>query len=437
MKAGAGWQADPHATHTLAHRRLENPMAITHARASRMVRRASLDFSAVKDPRRARGKRHALSGLLNLLVVGLACGKLTLRAIESLSALVGAKMRRRLGLSRTVSDTTLYELLASLHCVGFRETNWQMLRRDLESKAITNDFFAGGVLVLDGKGAGGGLGKRPNITARQSVCDATGQECWDVFALRASLVSSSARPVLDQEFILRKEAETTVFGDVVARNVKSFPKLFRIVSVDAGMTSRENARKVIQLGKDYLFAIKGNAGRIHERAQALLVNQPVVARTEEHQQGKLVIRELRRCAIPADCDYEGARELFSVTQTRRRGTDVEREARYFLSSSAPDSLSDDRALLLVRLHWGIENGPNWSMDMMWEEDTRGPCMREQGVLAMSWPRILAYNITATGRAHLPKKDQLPASWSDAMDHVFASLLWFGGIGVEAPATALA
>jgi len=380
----------------------------------------------VADPREARGKRHMLSGLLNLLVVGLACGKLTLRGVESLGALVGSKMRRRLGLSRKVSDTTLYELLTKLHCTGFREGNWQMLRRDLESKAITNDFFAGGVLVLDGKGAGGGLGERPNVTARQSVCDDAGSKCWDVFALRASLVSSSVRPVLDQEFILRKEAETTVFGDVAARVVKAFPKLFRIISVDAGMTSRDNALKVIQLGKDYLFAIKGNAGRIHERAQELLANQPVVARTEERQHGKLVTRELRRCQAPADCDYEGARELFSVTQIRRRGKEVEQESRYFLSSSKPASLPDERALTLVRLHWGIENGPNWAMDMMWGEDTRGPCMQAQGVLAMSWLRILAYNITATVRAHLPKKDRLPASWSDAMDNLFASLLWWRG-----------
>lgn len=401
-------------------------MAITASRASRIVRRASLDFSSIKDPRQARGKRHALSGLLNLLVAGLAAGKLTLRSVESLGELIGPKMRRRLGLSRRVSDTTLYELLANLHCMGFRETNWRMVRQDLESKAVTNDFFPGGVLVLDGKGAGGGMGKRPNITARQSVCDDNGSQCWDVFALRASLVSSSARPVLDQEFILRKEAETTVFGDVAARVVKAFPKLFRIISVDAGMTSRENAHKVIELGKDYLFAIKGNAGRIFERAQKLLADQPVLARTEERQQGKLVIRELRRCPVPTDCDYDGAREFFSVTQTRRRGQDVEQETRYFLSSSAPESLVDDRALMLVRLHWGIENGPNWAMDMMWDEDTRGPCMRDQGVLAVSWLRILAYNLTATVRAHLPKKDRRPASWSDAMDHLFASLLWFRG-----------
>lgn len=403
-----------------------------------MVRRAALDFESVKDPRQARGKRHPLAGLLNLMVAGLACGKLTLRAIESLGALIGAKMRRQLGLVRTVSDTTLYELLANLDCAGFRETNWQMLRRDLDSKAVTNDLFAGGVLVLDGKGAGGGLGKRPNITARQSVCDATGQECWDVFALRASLVSSSARPVLDQEFILRKEAETTVFGDVAGRIVKAFPKLFRLISVDAGMTSRENARKVIQLGKDYLFAIKGNAGHIHEVAKQLLADKPVVARTEERQQGKLVIRELRRCPVPADCDYQGARELFSVTQTRRRGKDLECEARCFLSSSAPESLSDERTLQLVRLHWGIENGPNWSMDMMWDEDTRGPCLRKQGVLAMSWLRILAYNLTSIARAHLPRKDRLPASWSDAMDHVFASLLWLRGANdAEASIAAIA
>jgi hypothetical protein len=88
--------------------------------------------------------------------------------------------------------------------------------------------------------------------------------------------------------------------------------------------------------------------------------------------------------------------------------------------------------------WGIENGPNWTMHMMWDEDTRGPCMRKQGVLATSWLRILAYNLTATVRAHLPKKDRLPASWSDAMDQVFASLLWFRGAqGAEEPTAAIA
>ena len=52
----------------------------------------------VLDPRDARGRRHGHHGLLNALVMALASGQHTLRAVESLVEDVSPRARRKLGL---------------------------------------------------------------------------------------------------------------------------------------------------------------------------------------------------------------------------------------------------------------------------------------------------------------------------------------------------
>ena len=132
------------------------------------------------------------------------------------------------------------------------------VRRGIDSKAITNDRFGGGVVSYDGKGAGSGLGDAPNPICRRSTCDADGTPFWDLYTLRACLTSSSAQPVLSQTFIPNKRGEATTFPERLARDVKNFPRLFRYVTTDAGMASRSNAEVVMRHQKMYVFQIKGN-----------------------------------------------------------------------------------------------------------------------------------------------------------------------------------
>jgi hypothetical protein len=331
-------------------------MRVTPARAARIMKRAALNFDAVGDPR-ALNRTHPLDGVLRGTVAALACSAVGLRDIESVLKSFGAKTLKRLGLtSGSFSDTALWELLFRLEPEQLRPVLLEQIKSDLAAKQITNDLFPGGVLTLDGKGAGSGMGEAPNGRVRQSSCDANGTKCWDAFASRACLTSSSARPVLDQEFLKSKEQEPTAFPVILQRTVEHFPKLFEWVTYDAGMTSRESARLVCACGKKYLAALKANFGKLYPRVQALLAGMPVVASSEERAGGKLVTRQLRRAPFPADYDFPGAAELWSVCQVRMddSGT-VETEERLFIVPQ--HALENDKCLRLVRLHWGIESAP--------------------------------------------------------------------------------
>lgn len=394
-------------------------MRMTPARAARITYRSQLDFDPLADPRDPRGKRHSLAGLLGLYVVGFACLQTTLRSIEELGECLGSRLLRRLGLRTEPSDTTLYEVVARLP--GFealREVNYALLRKDIDQKVIRNDLFPMGVLSLDGKGAGGGLGIAPHA-ARNSTCDSEGTPCWDLYTSRACLTSSRARPVLDQEFIGRDSTEYTVFQPLLRRLVETFPKLFEVITVDAGVASRENARLVRELKRHYLFALKKNAGRIFNSACERTAAAPVLAASCEQAKGHAVTRQLRRVAVPDECDYPGVREFWRVEELI---DGVLVDTRVFLCSLAPERLSDDQALGLVRLHWGIENGANWTADMILAEDQGSPCEVGTGVAVVSWLRILAYNLLSGVRAHMPAKDRRPATWKAAALEMLQALL---------------
>ena len=406
-------------------------MGLSPGRRDRAVRRASdLCFDAVQDPRRRKKRQYSLAGLLGLITAGLASQKLLLRDLEAFGSDLSLDMLRRLGLKRAPSDTTFWEVIADLKPTGFREALYAQIRDDLDAKAITNDLFRGGVLTLDGKTTGSGMGEAPTDAVRQSVCDSEGTKCWNAYALRGCLSSSSARPVLDQEFIKTKGHESPSFRVVVARLVKQFPKLFRYLTVDAGMTSAENAHSVREWGKHYLFALKMNFKRLFKAAQTLTAGLEPVAVTTERAGGCLVRRELRRARVGAECNYRDGTEYWNVRQVKTDADGrVTVENRFYITSIPVDELSDAECLGLVRLHWGIENGPNWTADVIFKEDDHTPCAAGNGVLIMAWLRSLAYNLLSVFRAHLPQKDRRLERWRRAAE-LLRDALVFGAVEVS-------
>lgn len=387
-------------------------MPITPARAARFVRRARFDAEAVEDPRAARGRRHSFVGMLRLLVLGFVCGKSALRSVEELCERLQPRLRKRLGLLRTVSDTAFYELLSQMDPKGLRETVWRQVRADLDAKVVTNDLFPVGVLSMDGKGAGGGKGPAPHEACRSTTCDLEGTLAWHLFTVRACLTSSSASPVIHQDFMTSQDGEATMFPKVFAQAVEAFPRLFEIVTYDAGGTSKANAQWVLDHGKHYVFAFKASYPQLFPKARELLGRLPASARTCERANGVTVTRELRRVEPPDDFVFPGVHELWSVTQTRTdEGGNTECEERIFVTSLDPRRFDDEQVLRLVRMHWRIENNAHWTFDMVLREDTTAPCTSGAGTLVVSWLRILAYNLLSGFRAHLPRKEGRRRSWS--------------------------
>jgi hypothetical protein len=396
---------------------------LTQAKARRALRWVHADFEGVPDPRK-RG-RHAHGGLLALLSAAFATGARTLRAVERFGDELGDKAMRGLGLKGAPSDSTLYWLLAKQKANGFGLMLVRSVKEALLRKWIDNDLFPHGVITIDGKSVWSGhyLAHR---SCRKSEKEGVRGD-YHLLMQRACLVSSSARPCVTQTVVPPDAGEADTFGTTFAFLMRHFRRSFEFVTYDAGGTSRGNAALVHAAQKAYVFAIKGNQPRVHLAAISRLGNQESCddaeqegeARTQERADGSTIRREVFRCAVGADdpeIEFAGAKQLWRVRQTTERvlpgGTpETTVEDRYFITNRV---LKAELALNIVRLHWGIENGPNWTMDLQLGEDDGVPCETGNGIVIASWLRVLAYNALSIWRSKLkPVRDEVVACWDRA------------------------
>jgi predicted transposase YbfD/YdcC len=403
-------------------------MALTEAQARRAVRRAEVNWDqGVEDPRSDRNQRHSHHGILSLLMVGFATGRVHFRDVENLSEDLGAGTRRRLDLPRRVSDTTLYRTVATTKPSGFRETVQRQVHEQFEKKVVRNDLFRLGVVSFDGKCTWSST-RREVEGAKTSTEPSSGLVVSSLSALKAVLTSSGARPCLDMELIAEKTGESPAFREVFPRVCQSFGAKFQVVTGDAGLTCRENALLVRKAGKDFLLALKGNQPTLHAFAEKWFSTWPGTALKEsrEWRNGACITRTLyavQGSDLPEMASY-GVEELWCVRQvTQAVGENPIEETRYFLSSMAPKLLSPTEKLQLVRLHWGIENAHNWTLDVALAEDDVQPCQASKNAIeVVAWLRILAYNILSVWRAHAPKKDGKPMTWRRAMEQLRDALI---------------
>jgi Transposase DDE domain len=396
-------------------------MAVTEAQARRALRRAEFPWSPlVKDPRKAHNQRHEHHGLLSVLAAAFACGRTCLRRVEEFSADLSKGARSALGVGRAVSDTTLFRLLSKQGVLGLRETVWAQMRAAFRSKVVRNDLFPFGVLTVDGKSLWASTSSHVE-GAKTTIDPASGVMTAALLSVRAVLTSSRVRPCLDVEVIGEKAGEAPAFRRLFPRVNDEFGEAFRIVTTDAGLTCRENAALVEAAGKHYLFALRENQKSLHALAVSKLAATPVTERTEEHRNGARILRELRTVAVSAapEMTFPGLQQVWSVRrQVTLNGATAPAsdEVRYFLSSIPPTLLSPGHQLDLVRLHWGIENNHNWTMDVALAEDDIQPCqLSREAIEVVGWLRILGYNLLSAWRAQAPSQDKQPLSWLRCME----------------------
>ena len=104
-------------------------------------------------------------------------------------------------------------------------------------------------------------------------------------------------------------------------------------------------------------------------------------------------RELFRSADIAQWPgWESARQVWRVKQTTEHDDGrCEVENRYFVTNLAWGRLTAAEVLAAVRLHWGVENGCHWTLDVVLGEDRHPWCTQGRALRMLSWLRLLAYN----------------------------------------------
>jgi hypothetical protein len=126
-----------------------------------------------------------------------------------------------------------------------------------------------------------------------------------------------------------------------------------------------------------------------------------------------------------EADIEDAQQLWYVCQATygARGECTAVEQRHFVTSIPEGTLARDQELALVRMHWSIENGCHWTMDVMLGEDDAQPCQASKGSIeTVSWLRIIGYNAVSAWRQQAPHKDGKPIAWVRAQETLRDALL---------------
>jgi predicted transposase YbfD/YdcC len=404
-----------------------NPIAEGSTR--RIAKHMKFNFSELRDPRQQNLIKFSLGALLSLVIAGFAAQQSTLRMIERFYWYLRRPAQRHLGFGtkRAPCDTTIYNLLLRLDPTGLRHTLVQMVKKAVKQRAVTNDLFPGGIAAIDGKGGIEDWGSAPNEQAKQTICDADMTPVWYLFSQRVHLVSSSVCPCLDQEFLDNKSGEPRSFPTVLERIVANYPGLFEIVTGDAIYPSRANAQATLGHDKDYIFGLKKNQHRLWDLALVTLNDISSEAETFERYQGKDTSRVLFCAPCPPDVDFPGAKQFIAVVQTTfdDKHDEVIVDGRLFITSIASERFSAKALLKAVRLHWGIENNGNWTMDERFDDDVRCPCKQGNGAVVVTWLRLLAFNIVAIVRSLAPKHDKgTPPGWSEIKnDIMFIFVRW--------------
>jgi predicted transposase YbfD/YdcC len=151
-----------------------------------------------------------------------------------------------------------------------------------------------------------------------------------------------------------------------------------VVTIDAMGCQRAIARKILDKKADYIIALKGNQGTLHEDGKLYVAEQKAndfkdaaISRHEtiDGDHGRI---ETRRYTVFHDVewlrklhDWPGLKGLVMVESTREINGKITQETRLYITSLA---LLANLVGPMIRDHWAVENCLHWVMDMVFRDD---------------------------------------------------------------------
>ena len=143
-----------------------------------------------------------------------------------------------------------------------------------------------------------------------------------------------------------------------------------IVTIDA-MGTQKDIAKIIAEENDYVLALKGNHGDLHDDVKTYfeLEKLPADISTLEKDHGRIEKREYFLETeidwIESKEDWANLKSIGAVVSTVVKNDKTTSETRYFIST-----LTDVEIFAkAVRGHWGVENSLHWVLDVTFKEDS--------------------------------------------------------------------
>src|SRR5271170_7925566 len=298
-----------------------------------------LDLLAqVPDPRKKRGRRHALAGLLAVGIAAVIAGSRSFAAIGQWAGDAGPDVLAALGADRGPAEESTYRR-------AFALVSADVLDRVLGAWLHTRAVRAGGrlVIAIDGKtvrGAKSKGGTAPHLVAA---------------------LAHGIGAVLGQVAVDEKSNEIPA----VRKLLKAFASLASaVITIDAMHTQHDTAQVILGLGADYVMTVKANMPALYRQLKKLpwAAVPAVSAVSTDH--GRRARRTIKAALAPAWTGFAGAAQVAQLRRTVTRNGKKTVEVVYLITS---DRDADPATLAAwVRSHWEIENRLHW--DVTYQED---------------------------------------------------------------------
>jgi predicted transposase YbfD/YdcC len=184
----------------------------------------------------------------------------------------------------------------------------------------------------------------------------------------------------ENRMVLGQQSSTHAGGELTAMEelLDKLDLTGATVTIDAIGCQKHIAEKIYQRGANYMLAVKGNQGNLHEKlkhifnyAEKTNYQAMVYERDEKIDKGHGRI-EKRTCtalhvmyAPEFKLKWSGLQTLIKIESDVLRGEKQMQETRYYISSLAPNAADCAKA---IRTHWHIENELHWCLDMSFQDD---------------------------------------------------------------------
>lgn len=245
-----------------------------------------------------------------------------------------------------------------------------------------------------------------------------GTQCDDTLKPFLHLVSLFS---VDTGLILRQQPVENKSNEITAIPVllNGIDIQGAIITSDAMGCQKDIAEQICEQGADYVLALKGNAGLIHDEVlnyfeQAEQVNYEGVECTTHEEKdighGRIVSRVVR-CVkdlewLPQAYEWRKLAGLIEVISTRKEKGKISVERRYYITSL---NTTAKRLAQIIRHHWGIENNLHRQLDVNFLEDASrvntGNAAENLAVF-----RRMALNILGSGKGLSDRRQR--AAWDD-------------------------